>query len=132
MSLAVYDLRSDRQHGSLEARNPYQVEVNIFNAKSCGGNQVATRNHDERSCNAGTTADGYSMNSARVKGDGTAKGSGCMTVFQSTDCKQTDSESAQVFVLQADDCIDFAWSAECVVVSSLEDGGTCTLRGVSC
>ncbi|OTB07716.1 hypothetical protein M426DRAFT_317618 [Hypoxylon sp. CI-4A] len=133
MSLVVHDLRDGQHHHSnLEARNSYELGMNIFDQGSCGGAHVATRNHDEHSCNADTTPDGFVMRSARVKSDGKANGYGCMTVFQGTDCKQTPSQPAQVFRLGADNCIDFAWDAGCVVVSSIEDGGTCTLMGPSC
>ncbi|KAI0384958.1 hypothetical protein F5Y04DRAFT_246529 [Hypomontagnella monticulosa] len=55
-----------------------------------------------------------------------------MTVFQQIDCKVTPSSKAHVFQLAADNCVNFPSPASCVVVSSIEDDGTCPLRDVSC
>src|ERR1700759_3099204 len=116
-SLVVHDLRSPiSEDFSIDKRNAYQVGVNIMNQPNCQGNIVATRNHDENSLNAATVG-GTSWLSARVKDDGTTHGYGCLSIFSDSYCGRPGS-TATVYALDGGACVNFAFEAHCVVVTS--------------
>ncbi|KAL8814830.1 MAG: hypothetical protein Q9223_005984, partial [Gallowayella weberi] len=112
-------------------RSSYQVGVHLYQAGDCSGAQAfPDRNHDEHSCNSATLKNGVA-NSARVKGDGTAHGSGCMTVFETSVC----GGRSVTYTLTANACINFdsdanGFRAGCVVVGT--NGGTCGTTKESC
>ncbi|KAL8670237.1 MAG: hypothetical protein Q9168_005212 [Polycauliona sp. 1 TL-2023] len=116
---------------ALEKRSAYEVGVQLFQAGDCSGpTAFPDRNHDVHSCNTATLTNGVA-NGARVKGDGTAHGSGCMTVFETHLC----AGQSKTYTLEADQCINFddvhnGFRAQCVVVGS--KNGDCGTTVESC
>ena len=133
-AFAVHDERGENIGlNELSERSKYQLGVNIMSNADCTGKQIGVRNHDEHSCNAGTSVSG--AKGVKVKSDGTKKGVGCVTFFEDGACRRTDGGPQGEVVRQThgDECIDltsFSFHVGCIVLGSLS--GACGITEANC